>query len=126
MGRAYSKKLKDQQRQVERQEKFKAFEEKKAESDAIRGIVKDLNQRDLFTSEIIYSQKNEAAIKQALASGTYTFEESHFISKHVTSKPEKTLSSISQKAIDRIHFEYGEVLNRGYEPCWWLSNVSLR
>lgn len=108
------------------QKRFKEFEEKKAESDAIRGIVKDLNQRDLFTSEIIYSQANEKAIKQALSIGTYSFEESHFISKHVTSKPEKKLEPISQKAIDRIHFEYGEVLNRGYEPCWWLSNVPVR
>lgn len=114
----YSHKRSPEKRK-ERKEKFKAFEQKKSESDTIRGIVKDLNQRDLLTGEIIYCQTNEAAVKQALAIGVYSIEVAHIESKHVKSKPERILLPISQEAIDQINFEYGEVLNRAVEPCWW-------
>ena len=114
----YSHKRSPEKRK-ERKEKFKAFEQKKSETDTIRGIVKDLNQRDLLTGEIIYRRENEATIKEALASGTYLVEVARPENKHIKSKPERIVLPISQEAIDRINFEYGEVLNRGIVPCWW-------
>jgi hypothetical protein len=118
LGRAYSKKLKDQQRKVEYD--YRTRKNLTLQKDAIRGIIKDLNQRDLLTGEIIYRRENEFAIKQALACGTYTVEVPAFESKHLLKSPEKTVLPLDQSLVNQVvKYEYGEVLNRAIEPCWW-------
>jgi hypothetical protein len=103
------------EKRKERRERFKSFEQRKKEADTIRGIVKDLNQRDLLTGEIIYSKENEKSVKAALAAGTFACEDW---------RGDKQQVPLSSNLISKIvAYEYGEVLNRAIEPCWWLSNV---
>ncbi len=124
MGRAYSKKLKDQQRKAEYE--FRHRKNLTPQKDAIRGIIKDLNQRDLLTGEIIYRKDNEQAIKVALAVGTYSVEVPQFESKHLKKSPEKIVMPFEQAIIDQVFkCEYGEVLNRAIEPCWWRATIDL-
>ena len=98
------------EKREERRRKYQSFEQTKKERDTIRGIFKDLNQRDLLTGEIIMRKENEAAIQRALITETLVIEDW---------RGQKTAVPLDQSVVSQIVYEPGEVLNRAIEPCWW-------
>jgi len=118
--------IRSKQAQIQRNEKYKSFEQRKKEADTIRGIAKDLNQRDLYNGEIIFNKKNEASIQTAILTAQYCMEKEKPIlspndkkrKKH--DRVERTLFKIDLGVADKILvYEDGEVMNRAVIPCWW-------
>lgn len=118
MTRAYSKKLKDQQRKQNYQNA--KLTDKTKEKDAARAIVKDLSHRDPVTGEVTFDPKLKGNIHTALLSGKYRVEVETVISPHVKPRTEKFWLDIDCDVADLVlDREEGEVLNRAVEPCWW-------
>lgn len=102
----------------ERYSKYCSFEQRKAEADTIRGIIKDNCRRDLVTGEIAYETKNLPKIQTALSTGQFSIEKTvnvdGFYEKHIRHRAEKVWFNIdkaeAKKLVERL--EEGEVLNR--------------
>ena len=125
MGRAHSKKLKDQERKrVYTYQKYRTFDASRVECDTIRGIIKDNCTRDQVTGEIGFETKNLGSIHQALQGSSYQIEKEYppsDLCKHLGGHVEKESYPINISLADKIvgGLLEGEILNRAIEPCNW-------
>jgi hypothetical protein len=85
-----------QSRQKRTQRKKLSFEQKLKEKDLARSIVKELNIKDYTTGEIAFTIEMEKTVTEQL--------------KH-------TFHGVIP--VHAISHDFGEVLNRGIDPCWW-------
>lgn len=113
------------QGQQKRQQRFLSYEEKTAQKDTIRGIIKDNCRRDNVTGEIAYNPKDKSNIECALVGEQYRIEkqlaQNSPYEKHLKTKTEKTWSPINQDFAANMlaGLSEGEVLNRAVSPRWW-------
>lgn len=105
--------------------RFLTFEEKTAQKDTIRGIIKDNCRRDNVTGEIAFHPKDKSNIQSALWGEQFRVEKQitsdPYLERHLKVKTEKIWNPINQElAADVLAgLEAGEVLNRAVVPRWW-------
>jgi ATP-dependent 26S proteasome regulatory subunit len=112
--RSKNKQLKDKQR-------FKPFEQRMAEIDTAKDIIRNLNQRDLLTGEITFNQTNNSTVIQTLTKTQYSLDRDiPGANKHCKRQTERVWFNFDLDVDNLLlTFEHGEVLNRPIEPCWW-------
>jgi hypothetical protein len=107
------------------QTRYLTYEEKTAQKDTIRGIIKDNCRRDNVTGEIAYNPKDKANIESALVGEQFRVEkqvaQGSVYEKHLKVKTEKIWNPINQDLANSVlaGLEAGEVLNRAVVPRWW-------
>jgi len=90
-----------------------------AELDTARSIVKSLSQKNPANGEIVYVKGNEGKIVDAVLAGLYYIDKDLAVSPHSKWRKERFWFSIDPETVDKMKFEYGQVLNCSVTPCWW-------
>jgi hypothetical protein len=118
LGRAKSKHIKDLERKINYEHRrFKMFEERMAEKDTARSIVRSLSIHDAETGDVVFTEDNLSEIQTALLAGKYYIE----IDRGAGFAPKRVWFDIDvdvgEQAVSQL--EVGQVLNCSINPCWW-------